>query len=157
MPRGSDERQYNSPGFNLPVGQIARSVYGEYEGYHNSLDTKAFMSIDSLVNSANRIERLLEAFEGAGRFRNLKPFGEVQLGRRGLYPNKVGMGARRDGDASADERTFASRVVTVLNYGDGEHDMIDIAARCGCRLQELSPVIQRLEEAGLVELCGEPR
>jgi aminopeptidase-like protein len=153
---GSDERQYNSPGFNLPVGQMARSVYKQYEGYHNSLDTKAFMSIDSLVDSTDRLELLLKALEGAGRFRNLAPFGEVQLGRRGLYPNTNSPELwTYTNDTLADNRTFLNRVMTVLNYSDGVHDMVFVAERCGCKLQELAPVIACLEDNGLLELCTE--
>jgi aminopeptidase-like protein len=153
---GSDERQYNSPGFNLPVGQMARSVYKQYEGYHNSLDTKAFMGINSLLDSVARLELLLKALEGAGRFRNLLPFGEVQLGRRGLYPNTNSPALwGHTNDTLADNRVFLNRMMTVLNYSDGEHDMIDIAERCGCKLQDLAPVIACLEDNGLLELAGE--
>ena len=83
---GSDERQYGSPGFNLPVGQMARTVYNTYPGYHNSLDTKEFMGIGPLVESINEIEALLATLELAGTFRNLSPYGEPQLGKRRPVP-----------------------------------------------------------------------
>ncbi len=84
---GSDERQYCSPGFNLAVGQFARALYADYDGYHNSLDTKAFMTIDALVDSIDTIEAYLKELDMAGPWLNQAPYGEPQLGRRGLYPN----------------------------------------------------------------------
>lgn len=150
---GSDERQYCSPGFNLPVGQIARSIYGEYPGYHNSLDDKAFMGIDTVVRSIDEIEDILSDFEIAGRFVNLSPFGEPQLGKRGLYPNMNSPATRgNSADEVVDERVFLERLLTVLSYGDGKHDMIWIADRLGCGIGALRPVIERLETGGLLQL-----
>jgi aminopeptidase-like protein len=148
---GSDERQYCSPGFNLPMGQMARTVYGQYEGYHNSLDSKEFMGIGSLVQSIDELESLLRDVEIAGRFRNTSPYGEPQLGRRDLYPNtNVHSTRNQSTDTVIDARTFLNRSLVVLNYSDGKHDMIQIAGKCGCSLQELEPIIERLEEVGLL-------
>ncbi|NEU58103.1 DUF4910 domain-containing protein [Halorussus sp. MSC15.2] len=83
---GSDERQYCSPGFDLPVGQFARTVYDEYEGYHNSRDTKSFMGIAPLVESAETIERVLRNFERGGYYLNQNPHGEPMMSKRDLYP-----------------------------------------------------------------------
>ena len=152
---GSDERQYCSPGFNLPVGQLARTTYGEYDGYHNSLDTKDFMGIPSLVRSIDEIGAILQAMEMGGRFLNLKPFGEPQLGPRGLYPNMNNATARtKSNDVVIDARQFLNRLLTVLSYSDGDHDMMEIASRCGCKLSGLSEVVQKLEEAGLLAHQG---
>lgn len=139
---GSDERQYCSPGFNLPFGQIARTVYGRYPEYHTSLDDKEFMTIEAVRASVEEIERLLADFEIAGRFRNLSPFGEPQLGRHGIYPPINSRGAPR--------QEFVKRAMTLLNYADGERATLDAARRCGCRLAELAPVIEKLEQAGLL-------
>jgi aminopeptidase-like protein len=153
---GSDERQYCSPGFNLPVGQIARSIYGEYPGYHNSLDDKAFMGIDTVARSIDEIERLLGDLEIAGRFINLAPFGEPQLGRRGLYPNMNSPATRgHSADEVVDGRVFLERLLTVLSYSDGKRDMIWTADRIGCRVGALRPVIERLETSGLLRLGGQ--
>lgn len=148
---GSDERQFCSPGFDLPVGQVARTVYGDYDGYHNSLDTKEFMGIEPLVASAEAIEQLLRAFEIAGRFVNQSPHGEPQLGRRELYPNVNRRETwSRSSDTLLDERHFLNAVLTVLNYSDGEHSMIEIANRMELPIDRLAPVIERLEECGLL-------
>ena len=150
---GSDERQYGSPGFNFPVGQMARSVYGEYDGYHNSLDDKDFMSIAALVRSIDEIEGQLKTAEIAGAFRNLSPYGEPQLGRRGLYPTKNSAATwRSSNDSLVDARTLLNRLLTVLNYSDGHHTVVDIAARMGCRVEDFRSVIEKLEGEGLLRL-----
>jgi aminopeptidase-like protein len=152
---GSDDRQYCSPGFNLPVGQIARTAYGEYDGYHNSLDTKEFMGVSALIRSVDEIEEILQAMEMGSHYLNLKPFGEPQLGPRGLYPNLNNATARmKSDDVVVDSRQFLNRLLMVLNYSDGEHDMMEIAARCGCSLRALAAVVQKLEEAGLLAHRG---
>lgn len=151
---GSDERQYCSPGFNLPVGQFARCAYGDYDGYHNSLDDKDFMTIDALVRSVDEIEAFLKELDMAGLWRNLSPCGEPQLGRRGLYPT---MNSAQTWGASSDEvfdgRKVLERILNVLNYSDGEHDLIRIADKTGCSVRDLLPVVRRLEEGGLLALA----
>ncbi len=149
---GSDERQYCSPGFNLPVGQFARALYADYDGYHNSLDTKAFMTIDALVASIDAIEAYLKELDMAGPWLNQAPYGEPQLGRRGLYPN---INSAATWAASSDEifdgRRILERLLTVLNYSDGMHDLIDISEKCECSVRDLLPVVRRLEEGGLLK------
>ena len=148
---GSDERQFCSPGFNLPVGQFARCAYGDYDGYHNSLDTKAFMTIEALVKSIDEIEAYLKELDNVGPWRNLAPYGEPQLGRRGLYPN---INSAATWQASSDDvfdgRVILERVLMVLNYSDGDHDLIAIADKAGCAVRDLLPVVKRLEEGGLL-------
>jgi aminopeptidase-like protein len=127
---GSDERQFCSPGFDLPVGQIARTVYCHYDGYHNSLDTKEFMGIEPLIETANQVETVLETFEYAGAFHNLSPYGEPQLGRRGLYPNVNNRDTwTHSSDTEFDQRAVLNRILTLLNYSDGSHSMISLAER----------------------------
>ena len=155
---GSDERQYCSPGFNLPMGQFARSVYGQYDGYHNSLDTKEFMSIDALIDSINVIEDFLKELDYAGTWKNEAPYGEPQLGRRGLYPtlnspNVVWKELQTMGGDG--ESVLLERILYVLNYSDGDHDLIDIARRCGCSVSDLIPVASRLQQEGLLSFSGQ--
>ncbi len=147
---GSDERQYCSPGFDLPVGQMARTVYGEYKEYHRSIDDKEFMGIHTLVESADVIEDLIHTFEKAGYYRNLKPYGEPMLGKRNLYPS-VGGSNRWGEDSAGSKREFLHKVMTVLNYSDGAHSMIDIAERYGCSVKEFLPIVNILGEKGLIE------
>ena len=153
---GSDERQYCSPGFNLPVGQMARSIYDAYPGYHNSLDNKPFMSIEALVDSINQIEALLKTTEIADCFANQSPYGEPQLGKRGLYPNLNSAAiAAHSNDTMIDARTFLNHLLTILSYSDGHYTMLDIAGMIGTELEALRPVVEKLESAGLLKPAGE--
>ena len=148
---GSDERQYGSPGFQLPVGQVARDVYGEYDGYHNSLDTKEAMGIPSLVDSVDRIEAVLRKLDSDAFWINRFPFGEPQLGPRGLYPNVNSPETwGLSDDQTLDARGMLNRVLQVLNYADGTHPEGAIAQLCGCEVAELRGVFARLVEAGML-------
>ncbi|NVJ70151.1 MAG: DUF4910 domain-containing protein [Alphaproteobacteria bacterium] len=155
---GSDERQYCAPGFNLPVGQIARSVYGDgYVGYHNSLDTKEFMNIDALIETTDTVEHALKLLDISTRPVNQAPFGEPQLGKRGLYPNMNAAATRKQSDDSlVDGRTQLNRLLTVLNMADGHTDTMKIADACGCSLSDLQPTIVKLEQEGLLKFNSEP-
>lgn len=153
---GSDERQYCAPGFNLPVGQFARTVYAEYEEYHTSKDTKAFMGIETLVDSAAIIENVLAGLEYAGFYLNQSPFGEPMLSKRDMYPtvnapNRWGEEADDTENARSDvEREFVDKVRLILNYADGNHTMIDSAERYGVEIGEMIPVVDQLCEVGLL-------
>jgi aminopeptidase-like protein len=157
--RGSDERQYCAPGFNLPVGQFARTVYGQYPQYHNSKDNKDFMKIDSLIESAETIARVLYNLEYGGYYRNQKPYGEPMMSKRDLYPT-VNSPDRQstDPDTGDDEtggydfenRDFIQDMMRVLGYSDGDHTVAWIADRYGTTVEELSVVVDRLREESLL-------
>jgi aminopeptidase-like protein len=148
---GSDERQYCSPGFNLPVGQMARAVYGTYAEYHNSLDTKEFMTIEALQRSVDEIEQVLRALELDGYYVNRKPYGEVKLDQHNLYPDMNGPSAwGRSNNNTIDGRTLLNYVLMVLNYSDGKHRLSEIADKYGCTIFDLEPVIEVLREKGLL-------
>jgi len=141
--RGSDERQYCSPGFNLPVGQFARTVYAEYDSYHNSMDNKEFMQIESLVESAYVIEQVLETFEYAGYYLNQKPYGEPMMSKRDLYPtlNRPDESMRRD---------LTKQMMRILNYSDGSHSVVEIAEQFDLSVNDLEMAIEQLEAVGLI-------
>lgn len=149
---GSDERQYCSPGFNLPVGQFARTVYGDYDGYHNSRDDKDFMTIDSLIDSADTLEKLFKYQEYAGYFFNTKPYGEPMLSNYDLYPSTNAPETRDDSTDRIvdDDREFLNAILRILNYSDGEHRMTAIASKHEYSLTELIPVITILEDKELL-------
>jgi aminopeptidase-like protein len=121
-PYGYDERQYCSPGFNLPVGRLGRSPHGEYPEYHTSADDLAFVQPGQLEDALDALVDIVTVLEGNQRYRNLAPKGEPQLGRRGLY---------RALGAGLDRRSVEMALLWVLNYSDGEHDLLDTAARSG--------------------------
>lgn len=141
--KGSDERQYCSPGFDLPVGQFARTVYAEYDGYHNSLDTKEFMGIDPLIKSAEKIENILEILEYSGCYINQKPYGEPMMSKRDLYPTI-------NEPENHDQREFVRTMMRILNYSDGNHSIIDIAERFDIPVADLKLAIDQLQEAELL-------
>ncbi|WP_214627340.1 DUF4910 domain-containing protein [Paenibacillus agaridevorans] len=149
---GSDERQYCSPGFNLPVGQMARSVYGQYEAYHNSMDDKEFMTLQALMNSVDEIEQLLKAFEEDGYYVSQSPYGEVKLDQHDLYPDlNSPLNRSFSTNEQIDGRTHLNRVLTLLNYADGQHRLSEIAEKCETNIFEMLPIVQLLLQKNLLK------
>ena len=118
VPYGYDERQYCSPGINLPVGCLMRGRHGEFPQYHTSADNLDFVTTVSLEDSFLKCLAAFEILEGNQVFMNRKPKGEPQLGRRSLYD------ARGAGGEGA-----TARLLWVLNLSDGKHSLLDIAER----------------------------
>lgn len=119
-PWGGDERQFCSPGFNLPVGTLMRTPHGEFDGYHTSADSLDRILPGSLADAVDTCLELCEVLETNGSFVNLSPYGEPQLGRRGLYRSTGGA-------VSSPELERA--LLWVLNLSDGQHSLLDIARR----------------------------
>jgi aminopeptidase-like protein len=131
---------------------MARSVYGAFEGYHNSLDTKEAMTIDALQRSLDEIERLLLANEAEGYYVNKYPFGEVKLDKHELYPDINSHSTRRRStNEFADNRKQLNRIMHVLNYSDGEHTLADIGDLCGCSVESLLPIIEQLIDKRIID------
>ncbi|QJD85204.1 DUF4910 domain-containing protein [Cohnella herbarum] len=149
---GSDERQYCSPGFNLPVGQMSRMVYGAYPGYHNSLDTKETMTIEALQHSVDDLEKILLANEAEGYYINRFPYGEVKLDKHGLYPDMNSSTTFvRSNNQIEDNRVQLNRTLTFLNYADGEHLLTEIADLCRCSIESLLPYVKLLSQKGIID------
>lgn len=140
LDRGSDERQYCSPGVDLPMVSILRSKYGTYPEYHTSADDLAFITAAGLGRSLELHRTCLRVLEGNRTYRAVMP-GEPQLGRRGLYPT-----LSRRGSASA-----VRVMMDFLAYCDGHHDLIAIADRIGCAADSLVEVADRLSASGVIE------
>ncbi|HEY3499015.1 MAG TPA: DUF4910 domain-containing protein [Polyangiaceae bacterium] len=121
FPYGYDERQYNSPGFRLPVGSLMRGRHGEFPEYHTSGDNLDFVSGERLLESYAVVKEIVEALDGNQRYRNLAPEGEPQLGKRGLYRAMGGTGIPN----------LQLAMLWVLNQSDGSRDLLDIASRAG--------------------------
>jgi len=119
-PYGYDERQYNSPGFNLPVGRLTRTPNGEYPEYHTSADDLSLIRPDALADSLDVLLQIVEVVEGDRVYRNTQPKCEPQLGRRGLYGALGGL---------TDPGTRSLAMLWVLNLSDGRHSLLDIAER----------------------------
>jgi aminopeptidase-like protein len=134
-PYGYDERQYCSPGFNLPVGRLSRTPPDEYPEYHTSADDLEFVRPEALEASYETVRSILDVLEGNRVYLNRNPKCEPQLGRRGLY-------------ASAGDDELA--LLWVLNLSDGGHSLLDIAARARLPFMAVSAAARRLIQAGLL-------
>jgi len=140
-PYGYDERQYCSPGFNLPVGLFQRSLFGTFPEYHTSADNLDFIRPKHLALSWEIIRYVIDIVENDWTPLNLSPKGEPQLGRRGLY-----------GAMGGDKRTAeqAMALLWVLNLADGKHSLLDMAERSGTSFQDIADASRRLKGAGLL-------
>lgn len=138
---GSDERQYCSPGFNLPVGSITRSMYQTYPEYHTSLDNKDFISFSAMERSIEVYFQIVQTLEWNECYVNTQPYCEPQLGKRGLYHQLGGQ---------PDRKKSTRQLLHLLSFADGERDLIDIAAWRDEPATEYLPVIQLLQEHGLL-------
>jgi aminopeptidase-like protein len=140
-PYGYDERQFCSPGFDLPVGRLSRTEFATYPEYHTSADNLDLVAPAQLQESLELAFQVTQVLEGNRRYVNLSPKGEPQLGRRGLYGQ---IGGRSD----AEERQMA--MLWVLNQSDGTHSLLDVAERSGVPFALLAEVAADLEAAGLL-------
>jgi len=135
IPYGYDERQFCSPGFNLPVGNISRIPYGQYPEYHTSADNLNFISKKAVNDSYKIIREIIRQVESSKKYINLFPKGEPQLGRRGLYDS---IGGRND------SKQLQMALLWVLNYSDGNYSINDISDLSGIDLKLLNEAIQLL-------------
>jgi aminopeptidase-like protein len=144
-PWGGDERQFNSPGFNLPVGTLTRSAPGSFPEYHTSADDLDFITAGALGRSFHAYMSVFDVLETNATYVNLSPKGEPQLGRRGLY-RSIGAGP----DAGVNELSL----LWVLNLADGEHSLVDMAERSGLPYSAVRDAARTLEEHDLLEVLA---
>jgi aminopeptidase-like protein len=140
FPYGYDERQYNSPGFGLPVGSLMRGRHGRFPEYHTSADDLDFVTPASLAESLETVAAILDVLQGDGVYRNLEPYGEPQLGRRGLYRATGG------GDLPGLELAL----LWVLSLSDGRRSLADVATRSGLPFETVRAAADRLLAHGLL-------
>ena len=146
-PYGYDERQFCSPGFNLPMGRLTRTPNGQYPQYHTSADDLGFVSAQALGESLDVCRSIVETFDANRYYRNRLPKCEPQLGRRGLY-------APMGGGQSTPHRQMA--MLWLLNLCDGEHSLLDVARRSGIDFAHLLPVRDELIAAELLDEVPAP-
>ena len=139
LDRGSDERQYCSPGVDLPVASIMRTRYQSYPEYHTSLDDLTVVTPTGLEGGFNAVQKVIQLIEGNRFYKAAYPC-EPQLGKRGLYPTLSTRGAGNTVRA----------MTNLLAYADGTRDLIDIAALTGISADEALDTAARLLEAGLI-------
>jgi aminopeptidase-like protein len=140
-PYGYDERQFCSPGFDLPVGRLTRGVHGEYAEYHTSADDLGFVSVAQILAAADLVIALLDALGRNRVYRNLQPYGEPQLGSRGLYSPTGG---------GIDSRAIEMAYLWVLNGSDSTNDLCSIAETSGLPFHVVAAAADRLAAAGLL-------
>lgn len=133
-PYGYDERQFCSPGFNLPVGSLTRTPHGEYPEYHTSDDNLELVQPDALAESLTVYRLIVDMIERNQVFVNLNPKCEPQLGKRGLYG----------------QPEYNMAMLWLLNLSDGDHDILAIAEHSGIDFKTLSAAADRLCENNLL-------
>ncbi len=146
-PWGYDERQFGSPGINLPMGRLTRSPNGGYPEYHTSADNLDLVKPEALADSLARCLQIFDILEGNVCYRNTSPKGDPQLGRRGLY-RKMG------GFQDIPERQWA--ILWLLNLATGEPKLLDIAERAGLEFSLVRAAADDLLRCGLLAPRSEP-
>lgn len=141
VPYGYDERQYCSPGFDLAVGSLTRTPWGEYPEYHTSGDDPGLVKPEKIVDTLKRYLEVFEVLEGNHFYRNLSPNCEPQLGKRGLY-----------GAVGGQSHAVASQMAMlwVLNLSDGTRSLLDVAERSKLPFSDVRRAARALEAAGLL-------
>jgi aminopeptidase-like protein len=142
-PYGYDERQYCSPGYDMPVGCFMRSPNGTYPEYHTSADNLDFVRPEALEDSLEKLKRVVEIIENDVTYRSLNPKGEPQLGRRGLYKPIAGLKDMSGGGQMA--------LLWTLNLADGRHSLFDIAERSGLPFAAIRAAADALTSVDLLE------
>jgi aminopeptidase-like protein len=146
QPWGYDERQFCSPGINLPVGRLTRTPNGEFPEYHTSADNTVFVSAAALGEAWLACLKIFQVLECNASYRNLSPMGEPQLGKRGLYRSTGGY-------QDVPERQLA--LLWVLNQSDGTKSLLDIAERSGLPFTSILDSASDLERVGLLARISE--
>ncbi|MEE9320636.1 MAG: DUF4910 domain-containing protein [Granulosicoccus sp.] len=141
-PYGYDERQYASPGFKLPVGRLTRAVHGTFPEYHTSDDNLDFVTPECLEESLNLLKSIATLIDTDGFYQNLAPYGEPQLGQRGLY-GKIG--------AQRDPGQMQMAMLWMLNQSDGFNSLLDIAEKSAVNSETLHHAACMLEQHKLLK------
>lgn len=140
-PYGYDERQFCSPGIDLPVGRLTRSPHDAYPEYHTSADNLSVLDADAIAQSILALATILNRVDGNRRYRNLSPKGEPRLGKRGLFHST--------GGTAPNELEHA--MLWLLSLADGAHGLNDAHLASGVPLATLELAARALVEAGLLE------
>lgn len=137
---GSDERQYCSPGFNLPVGSLMTRMYATYPEYHTSDDNKSLVSFQMIQETIDVCEQIVHTLEYNQTYKRTNPYGEPQLSRHDLYPTLSVANSTRE----------TSALMWVLSYSDGEHDLLWITERSDHSIEVLAEAAKQAHVAGLL-------
>ena len=142
FPTGSDERQYCSPYFNLPVSSLMRTMYSKYPEYHTSMDNKSIINFNSMESLVGYYFDITRSIEYNKTYINLNPKCEPFLQNKGLY-DSIG------GPKSMPVNTNA--ILWILNQSDGENDLISISNKSNIPVHILHDASLRLIKSGLIK------
>ena len=140
-PFGYDERQFASPGINLPVGRLTRTPNGAYPEYHTSADNMSLITPSALADSLAAYCAIFALIENNYVYQSNFPYCEPQLGKRGLYRTTGGHG-------NPEQRQLA--ILWVLNQANGKHDLLDIAERADLQFETIASVAEELAAAEVI-------
>lgn len=143
FPLGSDERQFSSPGFNMPMGSLMRTPYTEYPEYHTSADNLDIIKPEYLADTYSKYLRIVYILENNGTYLNLNPKCEPQLGKRGLY-NMVGSQKKTD--------NFINAILWILNFSDGTNSLLDISIKAKIDFEIIKEAADALKKVDLLKL-----
>ena len=140
--RGSDERQYCSPGIDLPIASIMRTKYGEYPEYHTSLDDlKKVVTPEGLEGGYSVLRKSFEALEN-NCFPKTNMLCEPQLSKRGLYPT-----------ISIKNSTKNLKIMMdLISHSDGNCSLLDIAIKINVPIWSLYPLLKILKEKKILKV-----
>ena len=141
---GSDERQYCSPGFNLPVGSVTRSMYHRYSQYHTSLDNKDFISFEAMKNTVHLYLNMVMTMEQNVTPLCMVPYGEPRMGKRNLLPSSIEPNDKR--------RKDIDRMFHLICWSDGAHDLMDIAEKRNECISDYQTILEKLIEEKIIKI-----
>lgn len=143
LKRGSDERQYQAPGVDLPVVCFCRSKYHEYPEYHTSADNLSIISPEGFQGSYEVMTKCIEALE-YNEYYQVTCLCEPQLGKRGLIPTVSSK------DTSLEKQ--AQDIKNIVGYADGEIDLFELSDMIRVSTDDLIPLIRKLLDRGLLRV-----
>ena len=136
---GSDERQYNSHGIDLPVASIFRSKYGTFKEYHTSLDNFKFVTLKGVKGGFKIAKEAIKLIQNTTIPKTLV-LCEPQMGKRGLYPSL----------SKSTNRKYTKNIMNFLQYSNGKNDLEDISKKINCNFNETKNIYKVLRQKKIV-------
>jgi aminopeptidase-like protein len=145
FPTGSDERQFSSPGFNIPVGSLVRTLYGKFPEYHTSADNMDFMNKKSLQDSFVKYHSIIYVLENNVIYKNQNPKCEPNLGQRKLY-DLIGANNELSSNSNA--------IFWLLNQSDGNTSLLEIATKSNISFVDIKNMADVLVSHNLLTIVN---
>ena len=143
LDRGSDERQFNSPGVDIPISSVMRSKYGEYKEYHTSLDNLNFISSKGLESSINLYKKIISLIEKTPNVKiKINTLCEPMLSKHNLYPSI----------STKKTKDLVSARMNILAYADGKSNIIQIAETTNLSIKKVLSEISILKKKNIIKI-----